>query len=405
MRKTSVLLFPVLFALSSPARADAVDAGSPAAEGRSGRAPDLSTKVTLTLKDASVKDTLQKLAEILGVTPIMGPDVAGRFSTRAIEIPISEVIHEIEEAFKLTIRIVDGKMLVSKATAGAPPPTDDSALERRYLEDRSLPRRAVGPLPKRDLQTFVLRMEGPGAEARSVTFSSPYVRASLPGCREPVGMMLLGTDLFDGRAWIAFAESEEVPGGRRLRGRIAMAASAKVPESTGPVRLPGCPLAFRLLEAGDLDLKETTISSVDSPQAYVVSVQLIEVDGKGETVLAAPRIASRGSVPWAIASGKQVPPFGGPKPLEAMTSLKGGLLEIDDAGALLALAVSITRDVDPGDGTGPVKILIARGAETLRVQFGKPERWTISPTYGLGHSALVAEVTLTKPAEKKAPKP
>ena len=379
--------------------------GSAATSARPDRAPNLTEKVTLSLKDANVKNVLQQLAVLLDVTPIMGADVAGTFSIDAVEMPISEIIQRIEAGFKLTIRIADGKMLVSKiSTESTRPTTDELALDRLYLADRSLPRRGTGPLPKKDLKTFTLRPEGPGGEVRTVTFASPHIQATLPGCREPVGMMLLGSDLFDGRSWIAFADLEEVPGGRRLRGRIALAADAKSPENGVPVRLPGCGPAFRLLEAGDLPIKEAAVSPVTVPQTYIVSLQLIEVDESGETVLAAPKIASQASTSWVIASGEQIPPYGGPKPLEAMARFQGGLLDITDADALLALSVSITRDVDPRDGSDPVKILIARAAETLRVKFGKPERWTISPTYKLGRSALVAEVMLTRPTVMAVPK-
>ncbi|MBK6407523.1 MAG: hypothetical protein IPF66_22405 [Holophagales bacterium] len=144
----------------------------------------LDAPITLRLKDSSLVDLLEKIADLLGVTPILEPGVVGQVSLDLEEIPLSKALVEIGVQTETEITI-SGKVL------------------RARWKDRA--RAGAATASPSTLRTGVfgelLRVWIEGAEDRPTAIRVPaYVgTVDLPGCREPVTIAPLGP--FSGKAY------------------------------------------------------------------------------------------------------------------------------------------------------------------------------------------------------------
>lgn len=370
--------------------------GSPAAEPEASGAPPpasgprahLDERVTLNLKEADLGQVLERLATLLGKTLILQPGIEGTVTLEARESRVSDVIAGLQTSHALSIRLDGERMYVTKAGERArtgPEKPDDEALDRAFLSDGSLPRRPAAEKPKHFDGSFEFREEGSGGS--TVWEIGSLATVTLPGCSVPLPVMLIPGDTFDGIPRVVFGPA---------RGTAAL---ARIVAPGASFRLPECSAPLTLKALGSRDGASKAVPASQAGQ-YLLTVQILEAGAGGDEVLFAPRIQLAAGAAGTLQSGS-------PETAAAGVLLDRGfhtsvaVLDAGDTDALVACSISVTRDVAPGHGQPPVTIRIARADESLRLSYGKPERITVSATFGRGHSALVLELTLERPVEKR----
>jgi hypothetical protein len=368
----------------------------------------LGERISLKLEKADLGQVLERLATLLGKTLILQPGIEGTVTVEARETPISDVIAGLETSYALSIRFDGERMYVTKAGEKArtgPGKPDDEALDRAFLADGSLPRRPAAEKPKHFDGSFEFREEGSGGSA--VWEIGSLATVTLPGCAVPLPVILLPGDTFDGIPRVVFGPArgagalaiEKVTGRRDSVQPGADRHTARIVAPGASFRLPECsaPLTLKALGSRDGASKAVPVSQAGR---YLFTVQILEAGAGGDEVLSAPRIALGAGDVGTLQSRSQR--------AAASAGLLGqgiqanvAVLDAGDTDALVACSISVTRDVEPGPGQPPVTIRIARADESLRLSYGKPERITVAPTYGRGHSALVLELTVDRMPGKR----
>ena len=268
---TSILLAAALMATPGPEpvpvpvpdRAQLPVAANPAS---------LDMSITLKLKDAAVVDVLEKFADLLGVTPIIDPGVAGQLSLDVQELPISKALEMIEAAAKVDIT-VSAKLLRVRAKASpnatgtvpAPAPTK--------------------PSPRRIGEALRFWLDGAGAPAVTVHVPGYVGRFELPGCTGPVTVGRLGAS---GGGAVGVALASTNPSGEPSTARILGEAAIDGTK----VLLPGCDGRL-IVEVGDSQPGTTMIEPVRVPtgEPLVATMRLLELTDETEEILSASRIA------------------------------------------------------------------------------------------------------------------
>jgi hypothetical protein len=349
-------------------------APAPAATPSAARNPRLDVTISLNLKDAAVVDLLEKMADLLGVTPILDPAVGGTVSLDVDGLTVSSALAQIEDQAGIEI-VVSGDVLRAKARRG------ESA--RGAAPSSSLP---TAPVPGQVLRVW---LEGAEERAMMVRVPSWVGRLDLPGCAEPVTIAPLGP--YGGNPWaVAISsrdESKDRPSARILDTSLPGAQKAL---------LPGCDarLVVEVRAAGKTDALLVP-SRVDKGQPLVASMRLLEVTGEREELLAEPRVAFQADSGFSVRSGWTAGAAGsGGQEIE----IHGAPLDIgSDDSATLAIFARITRTRAAAEGVA-VQIARARRAESFWLRHGRLVRWTVDSSWEGGRAALVLEITLDRMA-------
>lgn len=372
---------------SSPALAPptATSANSPAER--------LREPMTMRVSDAPVLQLIGKLATLLGATPIVGPGVSGKVTISAVGVPVTAVLAELEKRAGLSIRLVGTRLFVSRAGAPAPSrPPDAAEVDRQILADDTLPRRPAAATAKRaPALVRIFPLDVPG-EA-TIWNLDRAVAIRPPGCPEP-GMPLfpLGVDPFDRSLRLAVLEGPPVAGGLPEGARVLSLLADGSPVTTPRPPSP-CAVRYELRLVAEGEAR--TVEPLSSREQFMLEMEIVEVSDSGEEVLSAPRVQARGSdyAQSASISRRQAPSGAS---LESAARIVAAVLATDADEALVAVAATVTRDVEPAPGEPPVRIRLAAAAETLRLAWGRKETVVLDPTYGRGRSALVLTVALTR---------
>lgn len=382
---TPALTFALALGLAPPAAGPAASGAPPAATGTRALRDE---KITLNLKDADLGQVLERLATLLGTTLILQPGIEGTVTLEARETSVSEVIAGLQTSHALSILFKGEFLYVSKAgeKLRVPGKPDEEGLNVAYLADKSLPRRLASEKPKRFSGAFAFREEGTGNVVSWDIGDTPGT-VTLPWCAGPIPVSLLPGDAFDGIPRVVFgpARSDSAP--------------ARIVAPGAVFRLPACssPLALTALDSRDGVPKAVPLSLTGQ---FQLSAKIVEAGPDGDEVLAAPRIQLAAGEAGTIQSGSQYETRSG-APLNQAIRMNASVLSAGDTDAFLACSVSVTRDVEKAPGQPPLTIRIARADESLRLAFGKPERVTVSPTWGRGRSALVLELTVDRVPAKR----
>ena len=349
-------------------------------------------KITLNLRDADLKNLLEKLATLMDVTPIIASGIGGTV-TMSVSAPVSEILRSLERDFQITIGIADGRMIVSKA-ASLPPALADDAVDANYLSDSRLARRAAAATPK--------RFEG----AVELTTSTGEIRIysletdggiAIPGCPPGLAIFPLEGDRVDGLPGLVLKTEGALPRphlpGIVLKSDLPRVLSPTL-EDIASVDVPGCsgPLSVRLVASRAGAIAPAPLSSVGQ---FIVQPRVIEVGPQEETVLLSPQIHVPGGHSAAITSKEDRSSSRGVSLFQTIeTSLV--VVEASEKDATVAISSSIVRDIEARSGGPPVTIRIARARESARLAFGKAHRIVLSPTFGRGDSALVLDLVIER---------
>lgn len=363
------MILPVLVA-AALAGAPAVEAAPAPAPIETGVQDRLDVPIALKLKDASVVDVLEKMADLLGVTPILDPGVGGRFSVEISNVPLRKALEMIGQAANVDVTVTPKVLRVrakagAKAAGAAPPPTT-----------------APGSAPLGGALRFWL--DGTGEPPVTVRVPDFVGRVDVPGCAEALTLGRLGAY---GGATVGVALAAVDPSGGGAKGRILGEAAA----SGTKVWLAGCDPRL-LVEVGD-PLPGAVVKEplrVPKPEPLVLTMKLLERTEDGEESLSEPRVAFRSDSGFSTKSGFEA----GPKDAFSQVAEIHGLpldLRAEDESLLFAVFAAVTRT--PAGG-GPS--LVARRAETFRLQMGKPLRWTIDSSWDGGRAAIVLELTVDR---------
>jgi hypothetical protein len=352
---------------------------APAADGASlppnANPVPLDVPVTLGLKDAALVDLLEKMADLLGVTPIFEPGLSRRVSLDLKEVPVSKALEMIERAGRVQI-VIRGRVMRVRSTEGARAPADPVAAPSRV-------RPGFG-----DVARFW--RDGTGERPVDVRIP-PYVgKVELPGCDGPVTIARLGP-WNDGAYGLALSVR---PGGSaRATARIldgALAEGAKV-------LLPGCDGRL-VVAAGDASAPAPLEpKAVEKGETAVAKMSVLEVTEEGEESVSEPRVAFHAGAGWSVRTGFAVDEKG---TLGDALELHGVPLELDrERGELLfAMFAGMVRR-RPANEAAPA--LVAQRAESLWLHVGRPVRWTVDSSWDGGRAALVVEVTLERIGDPK----
>lgn len=353
---------PVPERLPVPDRAQLPVAANPAS---------LDVPITLHLKDSSLVDLLEKMADLLGVTPILEPGLAGLVNLDLDETPLSKALAEIERQTGTEITI-SGRALRARWKDGA----QTAGVTPASIQPRP---GAVGE---------VLRFWMEGAEDSPLVVRVPaYVgRIDLPGCREPVTIAPLGP--FGGKAYGVAMASRDGENGRPMA-RILYGAAAEGRK----LLLPGCD-AKLVAEGGDVGAATDTVEPrrVDKGESLVAAIRLLEVTEEREEILSAPKIAFPVDSGFSVKSGWDA---AGPSASAREFEVHGAALVVREAdeSALFAVIAQVTSTPPAAGGGVPRSV---RRAESFLLRKGRPVRWTLDSSWDGGRAALVLEITLMK---------
>lgn len=333
----------------------------------------LDVPITLTLKDASVVDVLEKLADLLGVTPILDPRVGGTVSIDVRNLPITKALELLERAARVEIT-VSARLFRVRATSdpGSPVPVPAPATPHAAP-------RALG-------EAVRFWLEGPGGPPVTVRVPGYVGRVEIPGCAGPVTVGRLGA--YGGRT-VGIALASADPAGGPARGRILGEAAI----DGAKVLLPGCDGRL-VAEVGDPLPGATVTEPVRVPKGepLVVTMRLLELTEEKEEDLVEPKIAFPPDGSFSVKSGFTA---GAPESFEQEAEIHGVPLEVrpGEESILLAVYAGLTRAPATADGR---PTLVARRAESLRLWMGRPVRWTVDSSWDGGRAAIVLELTLSR---------
>lgn len=362
------MIVPVILA-AALAGAPALDAAPVPAPIETDVQERLDLPIALQLKDASVVDVLEKIADLLGVTPILDPAVGGRFSVEISNMPLRKALEMIGQAANVDVT-VSSKVLRVRAKGGAKA-SGPVAASATTTSD---------PAPLGGVLRFWL--DGAGAPPLAVRVPDFVGRVELPGCAGPVTLGRLGAQA---GATVGVAVATAGSRGVDAKGRI-LGESAVSGTRMG---LSGCDGRL-LVEVGDPLPGAVVTEPVRIPggEQLVLTLRLLELTEKSEETFSEPRVLFRSDSGFSVKTGFEAGPKGA---FGQVAEIHGVPLElrVEDDSLLLAVWAGVTRT--PAQG-GPV--LLARRAETFRLQKGKPLRWTVDSSWDGGRAAIVLELTL-----------
>jgi hypothetical protein len=352
---------PVLGPIPVPDRAQLPVAANPAR---------LDERITLKLEDAAVVDVLEKLADLLGVTPILEPGVGGRLSLVVRDLPISKALELVEAGAKVDIT-VSARLLRVRAKAGS-------------NASGTVPAPATSKPSSRKLgEALRFRLDGAGAPAVTVRVPAYVGRFELPGCTGPVTVGRLGAS-GGGAVGVALASASpsREPSTARILGEAAIDGTK--------VLLPGCDGRL-VVEVGDSQPGTTMIEPVRVPKEgpLVATMRLLELTDESEETLAAPTIQFQADGGFSTKSGFTAD---APGSFAQVTEIHGVPLELrgETEELLLAVYAGVTRTPATANA---IPTLVARRAESLWLRKGRPVRWTVDSSWDGGRAALVLELT------------
>lgn len=363
------MILPVLVA-AALAGAPAVEAAPAPVPIETGVEDPLDATIALQLKDASVVDVLEKLADLLGVTPILDPGVGGRVSVEIPSVPLRKAIEMIGEAANVEVT-VSPKVL--RARAKAAPKATGAAPQTKTAPE---------PAPLGGVLRFWL--DGSGEPPVAVRVPDFAGRVEVPGCAEPLTVGRLGAH---GGATVGVAIAAVDRSGGGAKGRILGESAI----SGTRVLLAGCDPRL-LVEVGD-PLPGAVVKEplrVPNPEPLVLTMKLLERTEAAEESLSEPKVAFRSDSGFSTKSGFDA----GPKDAFGQVAEIHGLpleLRAEDDSLLFAVFAAVTRTPVGG---GPA--LVARRAETFRLKLGKPLRWTIDSSWDGGRAAIVLELLVER---------
>ncbi|HEV8267088.1 MAG TPA: hypothetical protein VGR00_02595 [Thermoanaerobaculia bacterium] len=351
----------------------------------------LDEKVSLELKDANLLDTLEKVAELLGVTLIADPGVDGAVTLDVRDLPLRGVLERLQKEHGIAISVEKDRMLVRRSRGDSPralPSAGASAsAPPGAASNPPLPRRPTSEKPK---SRFVAAVEVRSPDGASLVFSLGRGAAAMkaPGCAEDIFMTEFGSDPFDGRTQAIVRLMSE---GKRKASRVV----SLDPIGADPVflGLGSCRLAFAETERRPEAL-ESTANAVPRAQ-YMVSVELREVTETDEKDLSSPRVQTQEGSSFTVMGRDDI--------ADGTLSIyqRGVVLQGSGGVVDLVLATTVLVDLKPNGTEVPMTVRTAQAQEWLKMTLGKTMRVMVSPTYGLGRSALVADVTVTKMEPRK----
>lgn len=349
--------------------ADPYEAATPAAAERP--APDV--PITLRLKDASVVDVLEKFADLLGVTPILDPNVGGRVDVEIANVPASKGLEMVGKAAGLDVTLTT-KILRAQPRAGSVP-----AGGARVPASAPFP--AAGP-------TDALRfwLEGSPERAVAVRIPESVGHVELPGCSGPVTIGAIGRRA--GSVLVVALATAGAPG-ERPTGRIL---GGGLSDGTR-VLLPGCDGRL-LVETREPAAGAGVVDPVPIAlrEPLVVGLRLLEVTEQGEESLAEPVVQLSSGGSFAVSSSHAPRATGDASQLIEIHGVPLAA-RLEERSLLLAVYASVTRTRAASEGGGT---LAARRAESLWLRQGRPTRWTVDSSWNGGRAALVVEATLER---------
>lgn len=331
---------------------------------------NLDVPVTLNLKEAALVDVLEKLADLLGVTPILDPGLARSLSLDLRGIPASKALAAIEKAADVEI-VLKGKVMRVRSRGGQRPTPAGLAARPRWTP-------GFGD---------VARFWRVGAEEQAVSVRVPSFvgRVELPGCEGPVTIARLGP--WNKAAW-GLALAVKSTSGGRATARILDGAAA---EGT-TVLLPGCDGKL-VVAAGDASVPGTLEpTSVEERESVVATMRVLEVTEDGEETVAEPRVQFSTGAGWSFRSGFAIDEA---RTVEQELEMHGVPLETDREREAMLLAIYAGMTRGPASKDAP-PTLVARRAESLWLTVGRPLRWTVDSSWDGGRAAIVVELTLER---------
>ena len=330
----------------------------------------LDLPVTLGLKDASLVDVLEKMSDLLGVTPILEPGLSGRVSLDLREVPVSKALEMVGKAGKVEI-VVRGRVMRVRSLEGARPATGAPA-----AADRG--RSGFGD---------VARFWKDGSGERPVDVRvPPYVgRIELAGCEGPVTIARLGP-WNEGAYGLALSAR---PGGSgRATARILDGASAE----GARILLPGCDGRLVVAAGAASAAAPLEPKAVEKGETAVATLRVLEVTEDGEESVSEPRVGFHAGAGWNVRTGFALD---GKGTFEEELEIHGVPLELDRERGELLLAIFAGMTRRPA-AKEAAPTLVARRAESLWLRVGRPLRWTVDSSWDGGRAALVVEVTLER---------
>ncbi len=382
--KTAIRILSLAIAISVSSRAWAGTSPDPAPPSNEGPSPavqkKLAEQITLDLENASVKATIEKVAIILGTTPLFAPGVEdGPITIRVKAISIARVLDVIRSESKLQIQIWGDRLLVSNEA----PAAGTAPSVRSLLADPAVPKRleATPAPPRRPVNFLDLHLDS--GVVRKVTVTSSDV-IEVPGCSGALGYMRFGADAFDGKERAVFFDGAK--GSPTDFGRFVVLGSEPV-----AVRMAGCEFRVRPQETSNYE----ALSSAYVPEAvreqYIISSRIVEVFESEERLLSSPRVQTSYRQLASVQSGSQVNAPEGP--VDRTVRLQVAVVARRDSGQRLLAAVGAVNLLVPTP-EGRTQVRIAYGEETIWMTPGRTERITLATTRGQQPSAVVVELTL-----------
>lgn len=338
----------------------------------------LDLRISLKLENTAVADVLEKIADLLGVTPILEPGVGGRLSLDVRDLPISKALEMVEAAAKVDIT-VSARLLKAR--------TKDRANTAGTVAARvkpEAPRRKLG-------EALRFWLDGAGTPPVTVQIPAYVGRFDLPGCAGPVTVGALGA--YGGRA-VSVALSAAGPSGGSATARILGEAAIDGTK----LLLPGCDGRL-VVEVGDSSPGATMIAPVRVPKGepLEVAMSLLEVTDESEETLAAPKIQFLADGGFSTKSGFTAD---APGSFAQVTEIHGVPLELRSEAEeiLLAVYAGVTRTPATASASAT---LVARRAESFWLRKGRPLRWTVDSSWNGGRAALVLELTFLGRSEAR----
>lgn len=361
------MIAPILLA-AALAGAPGPAAAAPSPSARNER---LDFPVTLALKEASLVDILEKLADLLEVTPIFEPGLGGRLSLELRGVPAEKALEMVGRAAKVEISL-RGRVMRVRPSAGARP--------------------APAAPPARGSLAFgeVARFWIEGAEDRPLDVRVPEFvgHVDLPGCAERVTVARLGPAPGPARA---LALAVRPSPGARSSARVLDGGDAE----GARLLLPGCDGRLVVAAGGALSPGAIAPTPVRDRLPLVASVRVLEVTEEGDESLSEPRVGFSSGAGFRVASHVARDEA---RSVFEDVEVSGACLEVEPERGAALLAVSAGLSRGPADGGAP-RTLVARRAESLWLSLGRPVRWTVDSSWDGGRAAIVVELTLLRLGE------
>lgn len=331
----------------------------------------LEVPVTLSLRDAALVDVLEKLADLLGVSPILEPGLSGRLSLELKGVPAAKALVAVGKAAGVEI-VLSGKVMRVRSMGGSAPVTGPPAFRI------STPFGEV-------VRFWLHEAQEPPVDVRVPGFIG---HVELPGCDGRVTIARLGPSI--GPARVLALAARPSPGARTA----ARVLDGGEPEGS-LLLLPGCD--GRLVVAAGAAPSPAAIAptAVRDRFPLVVSIRVLEVTEAGEKSLSEPRVGFSSGAGFRVSSHVALDED---RALFEDVEVSGACLEVEpERGAAL---VAVLSGLSRGPAGGGERELVARRAESLWLTLGRPVRWTVDSSWDGGRAAIVLEMTLDRMGDR-----